>query len=267
MLVYSTYLGGTDDNSGTAVALDAESRAVVMGDTSSGDFPTTPGVFDPSYNGGNCGGYRCADVLYQAGCSNVVAPIEQPLSRSFITNTVTLSGFAIDLASPTGTGIDRVHIYLDGPYGTGTIIGGAPMVSTGPTSPPSTALAWPLRLGAGLGHELAWPTVCTNSMSTPIALPTTPGRRCHHTWLSAAPITCIGCRSVIKTCNDLLVGGRKHRLLTLTYSPNRRLLPGGNHETLTSHRTLRTPAQRPTVDSVPDPGLSGGLPGTSRGER
>ncbi len=44
MLVYSTYLGGTHDNSGTAVALDAESRAVVMGSTYSGDFPTTPGA-------------------------------------------------------------------------------------------------------------------------------------------------------------------------------------------------------------------------------
>ncbi len=33
-------------------------------------------------------------------------------------------GFAIDRASTTGTGIDRVYIYLDGPYGTGTIIGG-----------------------------------------------------------------------------------------------------------------------------------------------
>jgi len=36
-----------------------------------------------------------------------------------------LSGFALDLASAAGTGINRVHIYLDGPYGTGTIIGGA----------------------------------------------------------------------------------------------------------------------------------------------
>jgi uncharacterized repeat protein (TIGR01451 family) len=52
-LVYSTYLSGTgvDGNlpdEGHAIAVDSAGRAVVVGQASSGDFPTTAGAFDPS---------------------------------------------------------------------------------------------------------------------------------------------------------------------------------------------------------------------------
>ena len=48
-LDYATFLGGSDDDCGFALALDAAGRATVTGDTNSSDFPTTPGAFDPSY--------------------------------------------------------------------------------------------------------------------------------------------------------------------------------------------------------------------------
>jgi len=41
-LVYSTYLGGTAEESGTGIAVDAAGNAYVTGDTLSGDFPTFP---------------------------------------------------------------------------------------------------------------------------------------------------------------------------------------------------------------------------------
>ena len=50
-LVYSTYLGGSDPDSGLAIAVDAAGSAYVTGDTSSADFPTTPGAFDTSQSG------------------------------------------------------------------------------------------------------------------------------------------------------------------------------------------------------------------------
>jgi hypothetical protein len=56
---------------------------------------------------------------------NVIAPIDVPQRNGTVTGNVTIRGFAIDRNSSTGTGIDQVHIYLDGPYGTGTIIGAA----------------------------------------------------------------------------------------------------------------------------------------------
>jgi hypothetical protein len=45
-LVYSTFFGGTRNHLVNDVALDASGRPVVVGDTVSPDFPTTPGAYD-----------------------------------------------------------------------------------------------------------------------------------------------------------------------------------------------------------------------------
>jgi hypothetical protein len=50
-LAYSTFLGGTDNDFATGIALDGSGNAFITGDTASADFPTTPGAFDPSFNG------------------------------------------------------------------------------------------------------------------------------------------------------------------------------------------------------------------------
>jgi hypothetical protein len=44
-LVYSTYLGGSGGDIGSAIAVDAAGNAYVTGGTSSTDFPVTPGAF------------------------------------------------------------------------------------------------------------------------------------------------------------------------------------------------------------------------------
>lgn len=51
--LYGTLLGGGDMEWAEAIAVDEEGRATVFGDTRSADFPTTPGAFDVSYNGGD----------------------------------------------------------------------------------------------------------------------------------------------------------------------------------------------------------------------
>ena len=51
-LVYGTYLGGAEDDFGSALAVDAVGNAFVTGETYSDDFPTTPGSFDPDFNEG-----------------------------------------------------------------------------------------------------------------------------------------------------------------------------------------------------------------------
>jgi hypothetical protein len=50
-LVYATFLGGTDNESGSDVAVDPSGNAYVTGQTRSGDFPTTAGAVDRTYSG------------------------------------------------------------------------------------------------------------------------------------------------------------------------------------------------------------------------
>jgi hypothetical protein len=56
-LAYSTFLGGTNFDSGEGIAVGRGGRAYVTGFTSSTDYPTTRSAFDTSYNGGDAGEY------------------------------------------------------------------------------------------------------------------------------------------------------------------------------------------------------------------
>ena len=56
-MVYSTYLGGADFDSGYGIAVDGAGSAYIAGDTYSGNLPTTPGALDTSFNGGIIDGY------------------------------------------------------------------------------------------------------------------------------------------------------------------------------------------------------------------
>ncbi len=49
---YSTYFGGSSDDSGMGIAVDVTGNAYVTGFTASADFPTTAGVFQPTLGGG-----------------------------------------------------------------------------------------------------------------------------------------------------------------------------------------------------------------------
>ena len=50
-LLYSTYLGGSNDDYGSGIAVDGNGNAYITGMTDSGDFPTTPNAYDTTYNG------------------------------------------------------------------------------------------------------------------------------------------------------------------------------------------------------------------------
>ena len=51
-LLFSTYLGGTGEDWGMALATDAAGAVYVAGRTSSADFPATPGAAQPAFAGG-----------------------------------------------------------------------------------------------------------------------------------------------------------------------------------------------------------------------
>jgi len=51
-LLYSTYLGGSGSDTAYGIAVDASGRIYLAGDTTSPDFPTSPGGFDRTLHGG-----------------------------------------------------------------------------------------------------------------------------------------------------------------------------------------------------------------------
>ena len=51
-LAYSTFLGGSDIDEGRGIEVDGMGRAYVAGITFLGNYPTTAGAFDTTFNGG-----------------------------------------------------------------------------------------------------------------------------------------------------------------------------------------------------------------------
>jgi len=61
-LVYSTFLGGSGPDDGRGIAVDPDGNAYTTGLTGSEDFPVTPGVFQPTFGGGNDDGGGPSDA-------------------------------------------------------------------------------------------------------------------------------------------------------------------------------------------------------------
>jgi Abnormal spindle-like microcephaly-assoc'd, ASPM-SPD-2-Hydin/Beta-propeller repeat len=66
-LLFSTYLGGSGEDSGLGIALDPAGNIYVSGGTDSANFPTTAGVLQPTFGGGSDGctnaGIACGDAF------------------------------------------------------------------------------------------------------------------------------------------------------------------------------------------------------------
>jgi hypothetical protein len=62
-LLFSTYIGGSDDDVMRRLAIDANGAIYVTGNTFSTDFPTTPGAFQPAFAGAGTGNQRFGDAF------------------------------------------------------------------------------------------------------------------------------------------------------------------------------------------------------------
>lgn len=98
VLRYSTYFGGGADDGGRAVATDHYGNVYVEGNTSSSNFPITPGAYDPSFNGA----YDAVDcfVAMISDATNNQAP------TAVIDNINPSPGYQGQPVSFTGHGVD-----------------------------------------------------------------------------------------------------------------------------------------------------------------
>jgi len=72
-LIASTYLGSTGEEEGKCIVIDANNNIFVSGQTESTTFPTTPGAFDESYNGGTT---DCFIAKFDSTLSNIINGFE-----------------------------------------------------------------------------------------------------------------------------------------------------------------------------------------------
>ncbi len=71
-LLYSTYLGGTGNDEGFRIAVDGSGAAYIAGVTASSDFPTTSGVFQTVFGGGNSDAFIAKLDPTKAGSASLV---------------------------------------------------------------------------------------------------------------------------------------------------------------------------------------------------
>ena len=116
-LVYSTYLGGTGDETAYAVALDSAGATYVAGNTNSSNFPTLS-----AFQGVNSGGYDAflSKIGSVVTCSAAASPLSgnAPLAVTFTGSAVGGTApytYAWDFGdSSTGTGATATHTYNAG---------------------------------------------------------------------------------------------------------------------------------------------------------
>jgi hypothetical protein len=117
VLAYSTYLGGSGFDRGNAIALDANGNAYVTGQTTSADFPATPGALQTT-SGGNDGfvtklnatGTAVVYSTYVRGATGYGIAVDAAGS-AYVTGEVQSNGF------PTTAGSFRTQ-----PFGWDTFI-------------------------------------------------------------------------------------------------------------------------------------------------
>jgi len=87
-LLASTYIGGTSEENGATIALDSNENIYISGFTRSNDFPTTSGVHDTTFNGGNSDGFiaKLSNDLTTLTASTYIGGSDKDFVYSLITD-------------------------------------------------------------------------------------------------------------------------------------------------------------------------------------
>ncbi len=131
-LVYSTYLGGSNDDYGDGIALDSAGNAYVIGWTASTNFPVTPGVFQPTYvSSGGSGALGDAFVAKLNIATTTATALSSAPNPSTYGEAVTFTAVVTSNDGPPPDG-ETVSFMKGGKtvLGTGTLSGGSASFTT-----------------------------------------------------------------------------------------------------------------------------------------
>jgi Beta-propeller repeat len=150
-LLYSTYLGGSNYDVGSGIALDTSGNAYVTGFTRSSDFPTTAGALQTSYGGG-----------YDAFVSKLNSTGSALLYSTYLGGSSDDVGYGIALDSSGNayvTGYSGSSDFPTSPGAFQTILGGLDNVFVSKLNSTGSALLYSTYLGgsfdeAGYGIAL-----------------------------------------------------------------------------------------------------------------
>jgi Bacterial Ig-like domain (group 3)/PKD domain/Beta-propeller repeat len=134
-LIFSTYLGGNNNDVPSAIALDAAGNIYVDGTTSSTNLPTTPNAFQPTYPGGgsdafvaklSAGGTSLAYLTYLGGnvadtSSNVGMAVDAA-GDAYVTGTTLSPDFpTVNAYQSTLSGSEDAYVAELNPSGTALV--------------------------------------------------------------------------------------------------------------------------------------------------
>jgi len=159
-LVYSTYLGGSEDDEGYGIAVDGSGNAYVTGWTFSTDYPVTPGAFQTTN-----GGY--SDVFVTKMCHPITLTSAPGTNNQTVCVNTAITPITYSTTGATGTTFSGL------PAGViGTFSGGYITISGTPTE--TGTFNYTVTLTGGCGNVTATGTIIVRPNST-ITLTSAPG--------------------------------------------------------------------------------------------
>ena len=105
-LLYSTYVGGTDNEVPHSMVVDSSGNLVVLATTSSSDFPTTTGSYDETFNGGTSISIVAASLNYVNGSDMAVFRLNN-------TGTTLMQSTFVGGTGNDGLNLNSVYNYGD----------------------------------------------------------------------------------------------------------------------------------------------------------